>query len=173
MVTQFTPIVRDDVHPVTRDREMEQRARVIEESRRWIGTPYRHCMDTLGQGVDCAMHLVRSWVDAGIVHSFDPRPYPPSWHIHQSEERYLSWVMSAAVEVPTPRPGDIVLWRFGRCLSHGGIVTRPGVVVHAVLDLGVCTESDMHEAYLEYVGRSGRPRERRYFDVWARLRVVT
>src|SRR5208282_6192188 len=100
------------------------RAAVVAEARSWIGTPYHHCADVKGRkgGIDCAMLLVRVYCDLKLVEPFDPRPYPPDWMMHRDDERYLGFLLSRARMVQTPGPGDVVLFRVGRCFSHGGIV---------------------------------------------------
>lgn len=70
------------------------------------------------------MLLVRVFVDTGLCAPFDPRPYPPDWHLHRAEEKYLGFVFDRAHEVELPQPGDVAVFKFGRCYSHGGIVTR-------------------------------------------------
>jgi NlpC/P60 family putative phage cell wall peptidase len=120
----------------------DQGAQIVAETRRWLNTPYRHQADILGLGTDCAMLLVRVFCDLGIVPLFDPRPYPPDWHLHRSEERYLGGVTRYAVQVDEPQPGDVALFKFGRCLSHGGIVetTSPDIImIHADMRAG-CVE---------------------------------
>ena len=47
--------------------ESEQRASVIAEAMSWIGTPFRDQSDVKGAGVDCAMLLVRCFVDTSVV----------------------------------------------------------------------------------------------------------
>src|SRR5690348_760942 len=91
---------------------------IVAEARRWLGTPYHHAGDVLGVGVDCAMLVVRVFVDAGIIPAFDPRPYPPDWHMHSSVERYLGQVMQYAQEVEDPQAGDLALFHVGRCIAH-------------------------------------------------------
>jgi cell wall-associated NlpC family hydrolase len=113
--------------------ETEWRAAVVAEARSWIGTPYHNCADIKGVGVDCGMLLVRVFCDLGLVPAFDPRPYPADWHLHRDEERYLGFVLEHAREVDEPRPGDMLLLRWGRLYAHGGIVTKatPLSIVHA------------------------------------------
>jgi cell wall-associated NlpC family hydrolase len=113
--------------------EIAQRAAVVAEARSWISTPYHNCADIKGVGVDCGMLLVRVFVDAGLCPPFDPRPYPIDWHLHRSEERYLGFIFDRGAEVAEPQPGDVMVLRYGRCYSHGGIVTRsaPVTIVHA------------------------------------------
>ncbi|HWG06069.1 MAG TPA: hypothetical protein VG271_13730 [Beijerinckiaceae bacterium] len=113
--------------------ETTERLRVVAEARAWVGTPYHACADVKGAGVDCGMLLVRVFVDCGLSEPFDPRPYPIDWHLHRSEERYLGFVFERAHEVVAPLAGDVVLFKYGRCYSHGGIVTiaDPLTIVHA------------------------------------------
>lgn len=118
-----------------------QERAVVAETQRWLGTPYHHAADVLGVGVDCAMLPVRVYTAAGVVKdAVDPRPYPPDWHLHRSEERYLNWMKRYGYRVHRDwdvRPGDMALFRFGRCVSHGGIVETVGndpVMIHADRD---------------------------------------
>lgn len=123
---------------------MDKAAVLVEEARKWCDppTPYHHQADILGLGVDCAMILVRIACDTGIAPLFDPRPYPVDWHLHRSDERYLRWVEQYADKIPdgaAPQPGDIPLFKFGRCLSHGGIVETvlpEPIMIHADMAAG-------------------------------------
>lgn len=114
-----------------------RRAEVVQEALGWLGTPYHHCADVRGVGVDCAMLLVRVYATCGLVPAdLDPRPYAPDWHLHRSDERYLGWLdLYAAEQVSgSPAPADIVVWQFGRCYSHAAIVVGQGAgadIVHA------------------------------------------
>ncbi len=113
----------------------EKRAAIVAAVREWLGTPYHHCADIKGVGVDCGMLLCRVYVDLGIVAPFDPRPYTHDWMLHRAEETFLNALLARAVLVETPQPGDVAMWRFGRCYSHGAVVVKsePLTVVHAVL----------------------------------------
>ncbi len=79
------------------------------------------------------MLLVRVYCDRGLVEKFDPRPYTRDWFLHRNEERYLGFLLARSCEVRTPLEGDIVLFRFGRCFAHAGIVSEadPLTIVHA------------------------------------------
>jgi len=145
--------------------ETEQRAAVVAEARSWIGTPYHPSADVKGAGVDCGMLLVRVFVDAGLCAPFDPRPYPPDWHLHRSGERYLGFVFDRACEVSAPQPGDVVTYRFGRCYSHGGIVTQatPLRIVHAYQSARLVLE----EEPARNLELSAAIRKPRYFSCWA------
>lgn len=148
------------------DIEAKQRGQVVAEARSWLGTPYHNCADVKGAGVDCGMLLVRVFVDAGLVPSFDPRPYPADWHLHRSEEKYLGFVFDRAHEIEKPQPGDVMMIRIGRCYSHGGIVTGPDplTIVHAYFQARRVIEED--------IARNSRlcapERKPRFFSFWAK-----
>lgn len=128
---------------------MTTRARVIAEALSWLGTPYHHCADIKGVGVDCAMLLVRVYAAVGLVPAdLDPRPYSPQWHLHHTEEQYLGWLARYCWPTTAPLPGDVAVWRFGRAYSHGGILVAPSQVVHALVDSAAVTLHGIDEAPL-------------------------
>lgn len=115
---------------------MSARDNIIREALGWLNTPYHHEADVKGAGVDCAMLLVRVYRDAGLIPAIDPRPYPADWMLHRDEERYLGWVKQYADPVTEPQPGDVVLYKVGRCFAHGGIVLAWPDIIHAFRDEG-------------------------------------
>jgi len=146
--------------------EPAERAAVVAAARSWIGTPYHNCADVKGAGVDCGMLIVRAYVDTGLVAPFDPRPYPPDWHLHRSDERYLGFVFERCAEVAAPQPGDVMIFRIGRCYSHGGIVTTAGplTIVHAYHQARCVLEDEIaHDAFLCEASRKPR-----FFSYWAK-----
>lgn len=143
-----------------------QRATVVAAARSWIGTPYHNCADIKGIGVDCGMLLVRVFVDSGLCAPFDPRPYPVDWHLHRSEERYLGFVFERGQEVRSAQPGDVMVLRYGRCYSHGGIVTAasPLTLVHAYYPARRVVEEEVaRNAVLADAARHPR-----FFSLWAK-----
>jgi cell wall-associated NlpC family hydrolase len=146
--------------------EADQRAAVVAEARKWLGTPYHNCADIQGVGVDCGMLIVRVFVDTGLCAPFDPRPYPPDWHLHRGEEKYLGFVFDRCCEVEKPQPGDVMVVRIGRCYSHGGIVTVPAplTIVHAYFQARRVIEEDItHNSRLSDAARAPR-----FFSFWAK-----
>lgn len=109
----------------------EQQAAVVREAREWLATPYHHQGAIRGVGVDCAYLLIRVYHACGLIPDIDPRPYPADWHLHRSEQRYLSWVEQYAEQVDDPQPGDVALYQYGRCISHGAIVINWPTIIHA------------------------------------------
>jgi hypothetical protein len=150
--------------------EQAERAAVVTEARRWIGTPYHHAADVHGAGVDCGMLIVRVFVDIGLCSAFDPRPYTPDWHLHRGEERYLGFVFDRCCEVNEPQPGDIIVFRYGRCYSHGGIVTKmnPLSLVHAFRPARRVLEDEL----ARNLDLSMPARAQRFFSYWKKPHLV-
>nr|DAP68845.1 MAG TPA: cell wall peptidase [Caudoviricetes sp.] len=120
--------------------------RITTEALTWLNTPYHHMANLRGVGVDCAMFLVEVFKQLGAVPpDLDPRPYPHDWHMHRGEERYLAWLDKYADRVPADQvqPGDVVTFKFGRCVSHAGIVIDWPLIIHAYRDNDVVILSDV------------------------------
>ena len=137
----------------------EQRSAVVAEALTWLRTPYHPCARVKGHGVDCAQILIEVYAAAGLIERFDTGHYPQDWMLHRDEERYLGFISQHAHQVPVPQPGDIALYRFGRCVSHGAIVIDWPVIVHAYAPEGnVCLGDGM-------AGRLG-PRLAGFFSIF-------
>lgn len=139
--------------------ELEQRNRVIAEARTWLRTPYHHQGRIKGAGVDCLMLLCEVYQAVGLLPFIDPRPYPRDWHLHRSEERYASGLLEYARPVEVPKPGDVALFKFGRCFSHGAIMFGETDVIHSYIGQGV-VQADIHQVPL-----AGR--QVQFFSMWA------
>ncbi len=120
-----------------------RRTAVIAQAESWRGTPFEHKTMIKGRGVDCIMLLAACFADAGVLPFIDPRPYPRQWFKHRDDELYLIGLMEWGREVEQPEPGDVGVWKFGRCYSHGAILATPfvdnanpflrqGEVIHAL-----------------------------------------
>lgn len=133
--------------------------RVAEAAKTWLGTPHINGARVKGKGVDCGMLLIGSLEDAGVMerNSMEIAPYSNEWHLHHSEEWFLSYVKSKCRKVRKPRPGDFLLYQYGRCISHGAVYVGDGKVVHAVVRQGVIM-SDTNE--VQFVDAKGNSRLR-------------
>lgn len=141
------------------------RAAIVAEAKTWIGTRYHEQGDLKGVGVDCGMILVRIFTGLGLIGPFDPRPYPRDFMMHSAEERYIGLVQRCGgVEFAGPaHPGDVVVWRFGRCFSHGGVVTEWPRLIHAYSRApggGRVLDDDAERN--EFLKRH----DRRFFSLW-------
>jgi cell wall-associated NlpC family hydrolase len=115
-----------------------KRVAVTREAETWLGTPYHHMGRVKGAGTDCLMMLAEVYEAAGIVPHIEVPFYPPDWHLHRDAERYLYGIMRYAREIPgPPEPGDVALFKFGRCFAHGAIVIEWPCLIHAWHSAGV------------------------------------
>jgi cell wall-associated NlpC family hydrolase len=158
--------------------ERQQRAAVIAEAWSWVFTRFRHQCDVKGSGVDCAMWIVRTFIDCGIVEPFDPRPYHRLWFLHKNEELYLGWLNKFATEIPAEeaKPGDIVIYKHGMCYSHAGLIISDRELIHAWFKEEQVTPCERFTIELTHYGREvprlcGQPRPVKYFDPWKKKRL--
>ena len=83
----------------------------------------------------------------------------------QGVAQRLGFVFDRCCEVAAPEPGDVMVLRYGRCYSHGGVVTNavPLTIVHAYHPAGrVLEESVAHDSVLSHPARKPR-----FFSLWA------
>lgn len=155
-------------HPFESEAEARSRAAVINEALSWVGTPFKNCSDIKGPkgGVDCAMLMVRANVDTGRVPPFDPRPYAPAHMLHSREQKFLGWIRDTlgGVEVETPRVGDNIIYEFGLCFSHGGVLINSEEIVHAWTGCNLTYVSRLDETDLKW-RRDNTPRPMKAFEV--------
>jgi NlpC/P60 family putative phage cell wall peptidase len=152
--------------------EAAQRATIVAEARTWLGTPYHHAAKIKGVGVDCLTLLIGVYENVGLIPPTTVEHYPIDWNLHRDAERYREGVQRFAHRIPgPPRPGDVVLWQFGRCFSHGAIVIEWPVVIHAHMG-SVCRLEDAEAAqWLKWIGEGarenhGKPRPREFYSLW-------
>lgn len=128
----------------------------------WIGTPYLNYARVKGKGVDCGNLLLACLVESGAVAegSIEIEQYSNEWHLHRSEEKFTKYLEPITDEVDTIEVGDILLFQYGRCISHGAIYVGGGMVVHAYVDRGtVLSELDD----IIFYDNSGKHRLRKVF----------
>lgn len=147
--------------------EAEARAAIVAEARSWIGTPYHHHAAIKGVGTDCAMILNAVYSSVGLIPPVSIPEYSPQWFMHQSAELYMDQVLARAKETDAPLPGDVALWKVGRCFAHGAIVVDPGwpAIIHAYKPAGIVLEANGTDAALAQ-HKSGKAREVRFFTLW-------
>lgn len=152
------------------DLENEQRLKVVEVAKSWLKTKYHHMGRVKGAGADCLTLLACVYEESGLIDKIDVPYYPQDWHLHRSEERYLKGLLQYTKEVEIPKPGDIVLWKFGRCYSHGAIVIEWPLVIHSYTGIG-CVYQDAEatmflQSVSENVQEKGKPRPHKFFSFW-------
>lgn len=106
------------------------RERIVEEARRWIGTPYCHQASTLGAGADCLGLLRGVWRALYGNEPEAPPAYTSDWAEPQREEAL--WTAARRHLVPKPvsecLEGDVLLFR----MREGAIAKHLGIAVATV-----------------------------------------
>ena len=131
---------------------------VVAEAESWLRTPYHHMARIKGAGADCLTLLAEVYEKAGVIPHVEVPFYPPDWNLHRDAERYLEGVTRYASEIPycadnapprgraasgeaalrrEPLPGDVAVFKFGRCFAHGAIVLGWPRLIHAWHSAGV------------------------------------
>ena len=147
--------------------EADERAAVVAQARRWIGTPYHHNAAVMGAGIDCGRILIEAFAGAGMIDRFTPQPYSHQWHLHQGAEVYADIVLGFATEVayaPPMPPATVLLFRHGRTFSHGALVTDWPNIIHAYAAADRVEEVSIEGTPLLTLGAGARPI--RAFDYW-------
>ena len=153
--------------------EQHQRDKVVEVAMGWLRTPYIHMGRVKGAGADCLTLLAEVFHEAGLIPKIEIEFYPKDWMHHRDAERYLEGLLNYAHEIEgPPQPGDIALWKFGRCFSHGAIVVNWPTIIHAAAGRNVTLEDASKSQMLCFVGENveekGKPRELKFFSYWGK-----
>ena len=137
---------------------------VITAARTWLRTPFHHGASVKGHGVDCLHFIAAAYREAGVVSVTDIPSYQWQWNLNRGAETYLEGILRYAHEVESPQPGDIALWKIGRCFSHAAVVIDWPHVIHAVTGYGVVEENVDNAVWLKFDGK--RPRQVKFFSYW-------
>jgi NlpC/P60 family putative phage cell wall peptidase len=121
---------------------------VVDEARRWIGTPYRHQASVIGAGSDCLGLLRGIW---RTVYGQEPEmvpAYTEDWAEPTREELLWEaaqrWLLPASLEIANA--GDVLLFRMrdGSIAKHLGLQSATGDhprFIHAYTGHGVIESS--------------------------------
>lgn len=132
--------------------------KIAAEAYTWLGTPHVNQAKVKGKGVDCGMLLIACLEGAGCVKKgeIDVKPYSNEWHLHHSAEWFLNIVEHWCNKVPLEdiQEGDFLLYKFGRCVSHGAVYVGDNHVIHALVDQGVVMSDLNSVIFLDAKGHS-------------------
>ncbi|WP_270956477.1 NlpC/P60 family protein [Burkholderia pseudomallei] len=128
---------------------MVTRQQFVDETRTWLGTPYRHQGRLKGVAVDCAGLVIGVAKALGLC----PSDYDVDGYSRRPDGTLAPICDSMMDRTPVGREGDVVLFHWEREPMHLGILTAPRTVIHAYAVNRVVCEHDMDDKWLRYVCR--------------------
>jgi len=137
------------------------RQKIVLEAKTWIGTPYKHYSSSKGGGADCGLFIMKTYENAGLIKFKQPPFYPLDWAYHNPVgEMFEDIVKGYCNEVTKEEAGlgDIILYKFGKCLSHAAIIIEDNKIIHSEINIGVKVSNRFTCEW--------RDRERKYYT-WA------
>lgn len=109
---------------------MTTRVDIVDEARRWLGTPFRHQGRVLGEAVDCGGIIVMVARRFGLDQGYsDPVGYPAQPHTDFVERLLDQYAVS--IRPADRQPADIATFAFAGKIHHVGILTDRNNVLHA------------------------------------------
>ena len=131
---------------------------MVAEAYTWLGTPHVNQAKVKGKGVDCGMLLIACLENTGRIKkgAIQIAPYSNEWHLHHSTEWFLKVVEKYCnkISMVDIQPGDFLLYRFGRCVSHGGIYVGDNHIIHSLVGQGVVMTDLNDVMFLDAHGNS-------------------
>jgi cell wall-associated NlpC family hydrolase len=114
---------------------------IVKEAREWIGTPYKHWEGVKGCGADCGLFVMKVYDEVGLTKFTKPPFYPLDWAFHNPVGEMFEQVVLAhdCKEIPKEEAGlgDIILYQFGKCMSHASIIVEDNKIIHSEINIGV------------------------------------
>lgn len=113
---------------------------IVQEARRWIGTPYRHQASIRGVGCDCLGLLRGVWRAVIGPEPEAPPPYAPDWAEAGGREAFLLAARRHLEPVTGGiQGGDVLIFRWRESLpaKHCAIATGEATMIHAHDGAGV------------------------------------
>jgi cell wall-associated NlpC family hydrolase len=132
---------------------------IVKEALEWVGTPYKHYHGVKGIATDCGLFIMRVYANCGLCTFEQPEFYPTDWAWHSpTGEWFKNIVLDSCHQVSKEEVGigDIILYKFGKTLSHGAILMENDMIIHSELGIGVTVSNRYANTWSK--------REREYFS---------
>jgi len=92
-------------------------------------------------GCDCTGMIIGALRNLGYLKKYKLRKYKYDWNLHSKADNHIEEeLMKFAKRVPNSliEPGDILLFRFGKCKAHVGVFIKDVIMAHCWKDGGKC-----------------------------------
>ena len=108
-----------------------------------LGVKYEH-RGTTRNGCDCTGLIIGILQELGYMKDYKLRIYPIDWNLHSFADNHIVEELSkVADKIAKPDIGDLVLFYFGKCVAHSGIVIEDGLFIHIHQRAGKCIVSSL------------------------------
>lgn len=141
--------------------EEQERQRVVALALEWEGTPYVSEGRIKHLAADCTF-FAKVFEEAGVIPPVVIPHYSPQAHVNRQACAYMTIVQQYAkreVVESEAQPGDIVLYNIARTFSHGGVVVKWPVIIHADMNARRVVRAEGHLGRLD-------GHERKFFSFW-------
>lgn len=111
-----------------------------------LGVRYQHRGITR-KGCDCTGLVIGILQELGYMKNYKLRIYPPDWNLHAfADDHIVKEVEKVADKIVKPDIGDLVLFYFGKCVAHIGIIIENGLFIHCHRSSKKCVVSSLHNS---------------------------
>lgn len=129
---------------------MSQELRILFSStlKKWLKekVPYEHRGMTRN-GCDCSGLVIGVLREMGYLTNYSLRSYPPDWNLHSGAGNYIVQELKKfANRTDKPTIGDIVVFHFGRCVAHVGVIVEHGLFIHCFKTSKTCIVSSLNNS---------------------------
>ena len=93
-----------------------------------------------GAGTDCGLFIMKVYANCGLIEFKQPEFYPTDWAWHSpTGEWFKEIVLESCRRVSKEKVGigDIILYKFGKKLSHGSLLMDNDMIIHSEIGVGV------------------------------------
>ena len=123
----------------------ELRTHLCNAAKVWkdLGVKYQH-RGTTRYGCDCTGLIIGILQELGYIKDYKLRIYPRDWNLHAfADDHIMEELGKVTDKIANPDIGDLVVFYFGRCAAHVGIVVENGLFIHCHRISGKCTVSSL------------------------------
>jgi cell wall-associated NlpC family hydrolase len=140
---------------------------ISKEARNWIDVKYEHRGATK-KGCDCVGLLVGVLKALGYGKDYIVKKYPNDWSLHGQAGNYIvEELESVADKIIGATIGDIVLFKFSKCVAHIGILIENGLFIHTHSKGGKCKVSKIDNSpWTRYIDCYYRVNAERLNRLW-------
>jgi len=116
---------------------MDIHEQIAQKAEEWakLKVPYRH-RGFSTRGCDCTGLLVGILKSLGFLQTFEMPYYPPDWNLNKVTVNHLMIQLplyAKRIPVEQMKRGNVLVFKFGRQVSHTGIFIGDNLFVHSYL----------------------------------------